>query len=245
VRPILIEGDAREVLRTLRPGTVDLALTHPPTYGWRGEHGPKVTWANFEDGPVRLGQELHPSMYAYHLGQVLREVKRLVTPGGLLVLITEDNRRQVQLDGSTQPGLWLNAIPERIIDELRNQGWGLYDRGYWLEVGLLHDILVFARVTSGITLMDPPFGGHVFDIHQTAGKAGDKFFPLPRRLIEKIIAVTCPAAEVVLDPFAGTGTVAKVAWELGRTGIGIEIDPEQVAVFNKWYAEVTKEISSD
>jgi len=37
---------------------------------------------------------------------------------------------------------------------------------------------------------------------------------------------------VVLDPFAGTGTVAKVARDLGRSSISIELNPEYVQHYN-------------
>jgi len=38
---------------------------------------------------------------------------------------------------------------------------------------------------------------------------------------------------VVLDPFGGSGTVAKVARDLGRSSILIEINPEYVQIAKK------------
>ena len=50
--------------------------------------------------------------------------------------------------------------------------------------------------------------------------------PFPVALIERIISST--TAQVVLDPFMGSGTTAIAAKKLGRDFVGIEISPEYV-----------------
>lgn len=52
---------------------------------------------------------------------------------------------------------------------------------------------------------------------------------IPRRLIKLFTMV----GETVFDPFAGSGTALKVAQELGRRGIGYEIDLELKSVMRK------------
>src|SRR5467141_718593 len=52
---------------------------------------------------------------------------------------------------------------------------------------------------------------------------------IPRRLIKLFTMV----GETVFDPFAGSGTTLKVAQELGRKGIGCEIDLELKKVMRK------------
>src|SRR2546422_954221 len=52
---------------------------------------------------------------------------------------------------------------------------------------------------------------------------------IPRRLIKLFTMV----GETVFDPFAGSGTTLKVARELGRNGIGYEIDLELKRVLRK------------
>jgi DNA modification methylase/DNA-binding XRE family transcriptional regulator len=50
----------------------------------------------------------------------------------------------------------------------------------------------------------------------------------PEDLCRLPILATCPAEGIVLDPYCGTGTTCKVANELKRRSIGIDINPEYI-----------------
>jgi site-specific DNA-methyltransferase (adenine-specific)/adenine-specific DNA-methyltransferase len=52
----------------------------------------------------------------------------------------------------------------------------------------------------------------------------------PVKLLKRIILASSNAGDLVLDPFAGTGTSLVVCQELGRDFIGFEINPSFVAV---------------
>lgn len=54
------------------------------------------------------------------------------------------------------------------------------------------------------------------------------FAPYPEELCVIPIKSTCPQNGVVLDPFSGTGTTMKVAYELGRKSIGIDLSNEYI-----------------
>ncbi|MEM0017756.1 MAG: site-specific DNA-methyltransferase [Candidatus Korarchaeum sp.] len=51
------------------------------------------------------------------------------------------------------------------------------------------------------------------------------FSVFPRKLVERAIRIGCPPRGVVLDPFAGSGTVGEVAMRLGRKVILVELVP--------------------
>ncbi len=53
---------------------------------------------------------------------------------------------------------------------------------------------------------------------------------LPEALVRRIVEVSSRPGDVVLDPFAGSGTVPAVAMKLGRVGAGIEKNPEYAAI---------------
>ena len=55
----------------------------------------------------------------------------------------------------------------------------------------------------------------------------------PVALLLRIILTSTIPGDIVLDPFAGTGTTLVVAYQLKRNSIGIEIDPEYVKVIEK------------
>jgi site-specific DNA-methyltransferase (adenine-specific) len=62
--------------------------------------------------------------------------------------------------------------------------------------------------------------------------AGDShaqhYATFPDRLVRPIILACSNKGDVVLDPFAGSGTTCRIAKETGRQFIGIELNPEYV-----------------
>jgi DNA modification methylase len=59
---------------------------------------------------------------------------------------------------------------------------------------------------------------------------GAHFAVMPSDLVEPCIKAGCPEGGIVLDPFAGSGTTLAVAAELGRNGIGCELNAEYIAL---------------
>ncbi len=75
----------------------------------------------------------------------------------------------------------------------------------------------------------------------TQGSWGEKyvrhFCPLPSELVSRIVQLTTNQDGVVLDPFSGSGTVPTVSHILGRSYIGIELNPAYVKMFEKHLTE--------
>ena len=59
----------------------------------------------------------------------------------------------------------------------------------------------------------------------------------PIQLLLRIILSSTNPSDVVLDPFAGSGTTLVVAEQLGRKSIGIELDSQNVALIQNRLAE--------
>lgn len=55
----------------------------------------------------------------------------------------------------------------------------------------------------------------------------------PIALLLRIILSSTLLGDLVLDPFAGTGTTLVVAEQLGRPSVGIEIDPKNVELIQR------------
>ena len=74
--------------------------------------------------------------------------------------------------------------------------------------------------------------GDVLDI-PTMPHSFAHFAIFPETLIESLIKSGCPKDGIVLDPFAGSGTVGTVARRLGRSSIQIEISGEYCKIIKK------------
>lgn len=59
----------------------------------------------------------------------------------------------------------------------------------------------------------------------TGSFRGAHFAVFPETLVEPCILAGCPAGGTVLDPFTGSGTTGAVAKRLGRSFIGVELNP--------------------
>lgn len=60
----------------------------------------------------------------------------------------------------------------------------------------------------------------------TVPYSGGHFAAFPPKLAETCLLAGCPVGGIVLDPFFGSGTTGKVAKDLNRRYIGIELNPE-------------------
>lgn len=71
--------------------------------------------------------------------------------------------------------------------------------------------------------------GDVWDIiPEDTTNRGDHYAAYPEDLCKMPILATCPPQGLVLDPFCGTGTTNRVAQQLNRKSIGIDISCEYV-----------------
>ncbi len=67
------------------------------------------------------------------------------------------------------------------------------------------------------------------------------YAPFPRELARRCIVAGSKVGDVVLDPFAGTGTTVRVADGLGRKAIGFDLGEEYVAQANERSGKATGE----
>lgn len=68
------------------------------------------------------------------------------------------------------------------------------------------------------------------------------FATYPEELIRPCILAGCPQNGIVLDPFMGSGTTARVALKLDRNYVGFELNPEYCRIINKKTREIQKEL---
>ena len=66
------------------------------------------------------------------------------------------------------------------------------------------------------------------------------FATYPEELCIIPIKLTCPLGGIVLDPFSGTGTTMKVAFELNRKSIGIDLSNEYIKLAQQRICQESK-----
>jgi DNA modification methylase len=69
------------------------------------------------------------------------------------------------------------------------------------------------------------------------------FATFPEKLVEPMILAGCPTEGIVLDPFAGSGTVAVVAKKLGRDFIGIDISEKYCQIARKRLSKIPERLN--
>lgn len=69
--------------------------------------------------------------------------------------------------------------------------------------------------------------------------AGAHFATYPPELITPCILAGAPQGGVVLDPFSGSGTTVATARQLGRVGIGVELNPAYIDLAQERNAQAT------
>lgn len=77
----------------------------------------------------------------------------------------------------------------------------------------------------------------------TAAYKEAHFATFPEKLIEPCISAGCPKGGIVLDCFNGAGTTGVVCAKFGREYIGIELNPEYVALSEKRITDVIQELN--
>ena len=218
----------------------------------------------FWKGESPTGRNLRNSdFYFDSLEEAIREqeaylghLRRLHAEGGLLL---DEDGQPVALDINPEPlkEKHFASFPTRLVKQMVMSSTS--EAGACAACGAPRRRVVEKRDTGKRQKMadgwDTGSGGHG-TVHRNGRQPGKPGVPV----LETITAGWAPtcacAAEsvpcTVLDPFFGSGTVGEVALRLGRSAVGIELNPEYVKLAERrcrkvtsalplWQAEVEQE----
>jgi site-specific DNA-methyltransferase (cytosine-N4-specific) len=143
----------------------------------------------------------------------------------------------------------LVGMPWRVAFALQNDGWILRCDIVWHRPTTsesvkdrpthAHEyIFMFSksqRYYYDRTAMLSPTGANIHSVWKVSGKpfTGAHFATFPADLIEPIVLASCPSDGVVLDPFAGSGTVGVVARQHKHHFILADLSPDNVELARK------------
>lgn len=215
----IINADCLDVLHQLPDECIDLVVTSPP-YNLKNSTGNGMKdgrggkWANAAliNGYENYDDCMPVEEYARWQHEVLLELVRVIKNDGAIFY---NHKWRVQ-DGLIQDRRDIvYDVPLRQIIIWKRKGGINFNAGYFLPT--YEVIYLIAKKDFKLAPHSNRYGD-VWEIMQE--QRNDHPAPFPVELIDRIVSST--TAQVVLDPFMGSGTTAVVAAGLGRDFIGIE-----------------------
>jgi DNA modification methylase len=251
LRNTIALGDCEEILQDLPAGSIDLVFTSPPYYNARPEYTDYITYEEYLLKIRKVIQNVHRVMaegrfFVMNVSPVLiRRANR--NEASTRIAVPFDMHRLFIEEG-------YDFIDDIIWEKPSGAGWATgrgrrfaADRNplQYKPVPVTEYILVYRKRTT--KLIDWNIRAHPQPEKVKASRIGDDYertniwriqpaydkghpaiFPV--ELAEKVIAYYSFQDDVVLDPFAGIGTVGKAAVKLGRRFVLIEQNPEYISI---------------
>lgn len=219
----IIVGDCLEIMRNLPDNSVDLVVTSPPYNlknstgnGMKDGRGGKWKNAALVKGYSHHDDNMPHEEYVAWQRACLTEMMRAIKDTGAIFY---NHKWRVQ-DGLLQDRQdIIGGFPVRQIIIWRRKGGINFNPGYFLPT--YEVIYLIAKPKFKLAPKANAYGD-VWEFAQEMNNAHPAPFPLS--LVNRCIEST--DAQLILDPFMGSGTTALAAKRLGRDYIGIEISPE-------------------
>ncbi|MCD8205704.1 MAG: site-specific DNA-methyltransferase [Clostridia bacterium] len=232
----LICGDAIEELKKIEDGTINLIVTDPP-YNLGKDYGNNDDAKKFDE-------------YLEFTRRWLCEAKRVLCDTGTIYVFM--GMRCIS---------YVYGILERELKMTFNSWitWH-YTQGIGKTRGFSprhDDILMFTKDAREFTFnldavripqkyyrsvnnMRGANPGNVWEfshVHYCSKGRTEHPTQKPEALFERMILASSNEGDIVLDPFLGSGTSMRVCQQTGRRGIGIDINPEYIAMTGKRLSE--------
>ena len=255
----LFAGDALNVLRRLEEKSVQCVVTSPPywglrNYGIEAQIGLEETLPQFIDKLVSVFSEVkrvlkNDGTFWLNIGDGYTSGNR-----GWQAPDKKNPARAMDVRPDTPEGLKrkdLIGMPWRLAFALQEDGWYLRSDIVWHKPNAMPESVKDrpARAHEYIFLLskseqylynweatrEPADGGgyrnrrSVWSVN-TKPFSGAHFATFPPDLIRPCILASSNPGDFVLDPFFGSGTVGVVCQEVGRQYVGIELNPDYVAL---------------
>lgn len=238
-------ADARD-MGMLDDGEANLVVTSPP-------YNLDVDYATHDD-------DLPLAEYRQFLGDVFEEAYRILASDGRMATVVGigtgqpvRDRPAVVKEAARSAGFHLRDIT--IWDKGDSEGssaWGSWRSASNPRQIFQHEhILVFYKnepgraETRSETLPKDEFMQFVKSVWHVKPERGieDHPAPFPPEIPYRLIKMHSYPGDVVVDPFAGSGTTVAVAETLDRQGIGIEVSEEYVDLARKRLDQFTRQES--
>jgi len=267
LRNTIAQGDSEELLQELPAESINLIFTSPPYYNARPEYTDYVTYEEYLLKIRKIIQNAHRVLaegcfFVMNISPVLvRRASR--SEASRRIAVPFDIHRIFIEEG-------YDFIDDIIWEKPEGAGWATgrgrrfaADRNplQYKPVPVTEYILVYRKHTE--KLIDWNIRAHPNKETVKASKVGDdydrtniwKLTPahdlrhpaiFPVELAEKVIRYYSFKGDVVLDPFAGIGTVGKAAVKLNRRFVLLEQNPKYISIIREetksWLGKEAKQV---
>ena len=215
--------DCLSFMSTLPDESIDLFVTSPPYNiknstgnGLKDGRGGKWSRAALINGYDVTDDNLPYPQYVQWQRDVLAEMMRLLSPAGAIFY---NHKWRVQGGLIQDRSEILDGFPVRQIIIWKRKGGINFNKGYFLPT--YEVIYLIAKPDFRLA----PKASSLSDVWEIAQERNNPHpAPFPVELARRCISST--GADIVMDPFIGSGTVAIAAQELDRHWIGCELSKE-------------------
>jgi len=142
---------------------------------------------------------------------------------------------------------WIADRSDRLVDvAIWNKVTGAPQMASGVLTSIFEFLLIFGEKNASRRIPFSSWHGTVGNVYNGPPQRSNEFADqhaatMPTHLVEWILGTLCDQAKTVVDPFAGTGTTAIVAEQMGRRSFGMEIDPSYCDVIVKRWENLTGE----
>lgn len=235
----IICGDSIDVMQGMPKESVDLIVTSPPYNlknstgnGMKDGRGGKWANAKLVEGYSTYDDCMPHDKYALWQRDCLTEMLRLLKNDGAIFY---NHKWRVQGGLLQDRHDIIEGFPVRQIIIWQRKGGINFNPGYFLPT--YEVIYIIAKPDFKLA---PKANAHG-DIWQFTQEMNNPHpAPFPVHLIERIVSSN--EAEIILDPFMGSGTTAIAALRHDRKYIGIDVAPEYCEMAEKRIQEEKKQL---
>ena len=230
-------GDCLEVMRSMPDKSVDAVVTDPPycsggfsETGRRQAKGQGLRSETLREAGWFINDNMGTAGLIWLLRQMATEAHRLLKDGCSMCVFTDWRMVSTLAPALESTGFrWQNLV----VWDKGNPGLGFGFRPQ-------HEIILhYVKGTGKYYRKDI---SNVLRAKRVPAQEKDHQTQKPVDLIEQLVTLVADAGDVVLDPFAGSGTTGVACAQTGRNFIGVEIDPEYYAIAEKRIAEAQKRL---
>ena len=255
---LLLEGDALHILSTLPDESVQAVVTSPPYWGLRdygihGQIGLEAALTQYLNRLVAVFNEVrrvlrNDGVFWLNIGDGYTSGNR-----GWRAPDKKNPARAMSVRPDTPEGLKskdLIGVPWRLAFALQEDGWYLRSDVIWNKPNAMPESVKDRPTRSHeyifmLTKSEKYYYDYEASREMSGGKPRNRrtvwdintqpfpdahFATFPTALIEPCILSSSRPGDFVLDPFLGSGTVGVVCRQTKRRFLGIELNPEYLAI---------------